>query len=329
MAGLVEAYRDWMGQALRALEANRGVVAEKAGIVVACGMGGSGVVGDYLQALADSLGGSPVYVVKSHRLPRWVDEGTLVVAISYSGNTVETLHCYREAVRVGARRLVVTSGGRLGEEARSNGDPVAVVEKGPAARAMFASLFYAALTPLASSKTIPLSLGELEEAAKVLDAVSAMGEARGLAKSIMGAGKIPVFVACCEYRALAVRLKNEFNENAKLPAKVEILPELGHNDVEEWASRLAVENLFPVLLDPGAGEASELLKVFGEIVGEKTGFSRLVLRGESLLARLLWGSLVGGLASIEAGRLAGFNPEEIPLIKRYREKLAGVLGPEG
>ncbi len=319
--GLLEAYLDWKGQALRALEENKGLGVEAGREVVVCGMGGSGIVGDYLASLSTRLGGLPVYVVKDYRLPRWVGDESLVVAVSYSGNTVETLSCYSEAVEKKAKRLVVTSGGRLGERAKRLGDPVAVVEKGPAARAVFASLFYATLAPLAEAGAVRVGLRELETAARVLEpSVEARREAESLARATSG-GRVVVFTACCEYAALAWRLKNEYNENAKAAAKAESLPELGHNEIQSWPS--AAEKYTLVLLDPGEEPHTSLLQGAAGIAGLES--YRLVLRGESFLERILWGSLVGGLASIKLAELRGVDPAEIPAIKEYRGRVEELL----
>src|SRR3954468_25052667 len=92
--------------------------------VVVMGMGGSGIAGDILLAAAAPFMPVPVVVVKGYECPHFVDEGTLVFAVSFSGNTEETLEATTEAAMNGARIVAVTSGGELGKLASSWGAPV-------------------------------------------------------------------------------------------------------------------------------------------------------------------------------------------------------------
>jgi len=133
-------YRDEWGRAAResfeaGLQLELPPAYAAASEVVVCGMGGSGAAGDYLATLSAWYGGVPVHVVKGPNLPRWASRGTLVVAVSFSGNTRETLNCAREAAEAGSMLLAVTRGGRLGEWAEGNGYPVARLSYAPAPRA--------------------------------------------------------------------------------------------------------------------------------------------------------------------------------------------------
>ncbi len=92
--------------------------------VVICGMGGSAIVGDLVADLASSQRTVPVTVVRDFRLPFHVDQRSLVIACSYSGNTEETLSLYQQAVRDDARVLAVAGGGWLAEDANARGNPL-------------------------------------------------------------------------------------------------------------------------------------------------------------------------------------------------------------
>src|SRR5438132_2418863 len=92
--------------------------------VVIAGMGGSGIGGALLQALAVDAGGRiPISVVRGYALPAWVGERTLVIASSNSGNTEETVSAFEAALRAGAKSLAITTGGRLLELARQHDVP--------------------------------------------------------------------------------------------------------------------------------------------------------------------------------------------------------------
>ncbi|MGH9018074.1 MAG: SIS domain-containing protein, partial [Acidimicrobiales bacterium] len=95
--------------------------------VVVLGMGGSGIAGDLMVAVAGPFLPVPVVVVKSYDLPDFVGPGSLVFALSFSGDTEETVEAAGEAAGAGANVVVVTSGGELARLAQEWGSPVVPV----------------------------------------------------------------------------------------------------------------------------------------------------------------------------------------------------------
>src|SRR5687767_13660993 len=108
-----------------------------AGLIVA-GMGGSGIGGLLARAMLGDHATRPILSARSYGLPAWTTPDATVMCASYSGNTEETLACYEAAGALGARRVVVTSGGRLAELARADGVPVIPVAGGFQPRAAVA-----------------------------------------------------------------------------------------------------------------------------------------------------------------------------------------------
>ncbi len=94
-----------------------------AGLVVA-GMGGSAIGGALARAALGDHASRPIFVTRAYGLPTWTTPETMVLLASYSGETEETLACYESAGALGAKRTVVTTGGRLAEMAREDGVPV-------------------------------------------------------------------------------------------------------------------------------------------------------------------------------------------------------------
>ena len=91
--------------------------------IVILGMGGSAIAGDYFRALLSLESPVPVFNVRVYDLPSFVDEETLVIASSFSGETEETLSAFEQALATPARKLAITTGGRLLTTARANGVP--------------------------------------------------------------------------------------------------------------------------------------------------------------------------------------------------------------
>ena len=96
--------------------------------VVVVGMGGSAIGGDLLADLASLEDAPPIAVSRDYHAPSYVDEGTLVIACSYSGNTEETLSAFGQALSSGAKVVAVTSGGKLAAEARESDIPCFVFD---------------------------------------------------------------------------------------------------------------------------------------------------------------------------------------------------------
>ncbi|HEV7888185.1 MAG TPA: SIS domain-containing protein, partial [Acidimicrobiales bacterium] len=191
--------------------------------VVVLGMGGSGISGDILLAAAGPFMAVPVVVVKSYTLPAFVGEGSLVFAISFSGNTEETLEAASEAAVQGARIVAVTSGGELAKLASSWGSPVVPVpDTIPQPRAALGAM---AIPPLVVLEQVGLFPGAgqwiglaVDQLKRRRDALVKDGsEAEALARRI-GRTMPLVHSSGAMGTAAAQRWKTQVNENAKAPA---------------------------------------------------------------------------------------------------------------
>ncbi len=326
---MARAYDEWPVVARRAYArgASTALPARYAYVdsIVVCGMGGSGVVGDYVAVLAEEHGRVPVIVVKDYRLPIWSSR-SLVLAVSYSGNTVETLNCYLEARRRGACLVAISSGGRLRDYARQHGVPWIPVDKAPAARLAFASMLYVVLGLVQSLGLLHLPEPDVEESIRVLEegGREAAEKARNLAVTVKDA--LPVIATTRRFEPLALRMKNELNENAKVPAKVEVLPEWGHNDIEGWSDRLSQLSYAFIVLDSGEPTESSLLDVAEKVYRKISEWiARIKLLGGSLLAKLVWGTYLAGIASLELAKMLGVDPLATLQIREYRAAVEKVL----
>ena len=114
------------------------------GLVVA-GMGGSALGGELARAVLGDQASRPILAARGYGLPPWTTPEVTVLCCSYSGNTEETLACFEAAGFLGARRVVVTSGGQLAEDARAEGVPVIPVPGGFQPRSAVAYMLVAAL----------------------------------------------------------------------------------------------------------------------------------------------------------------------------------------
>ena len=203
------------------------------------GMGGSGIAGDVLAALAFAGSAVPVLPVKGDRLPAFVGPGTLLVATSYSGNTAETLAAVEQGVAAGARLVAVTSGGALAELASSRAAPVVTIDGGRMPRAALWSLVVPVAMAAEAAGVLPPLTDQVSAAADTLDEeAAALGpEVQTAANPAKQAAlrlldRLPVVWGSGQLGAVAAtRFRTQCNENAKISVVSGPIPEVNHNDV--------------------------------------------------------------------------------------------------
>jgi glucose/mannose-6-phosphate isomerase len=215
--------------------------------VLICGMGGSGIGGSIVSDLSKRYSKIPVLVCKEYDLPAFVGANSLVVACSYSGNTEETLGTLRLAANAKATIVCVTSGGEMEKFARENQFGLFVVPAGLPPRAAFGYSFVQLVHILTIYGALePGSLEAVEGSAALIGESSADMKkvAEALANSI--AGKIPVIYCDSANEGVAIRFRQQINENGKMLAWHHTVPEMNHNELVGWAG--GDERLCPIFL---------------------------------------------------------------------------------
>ena len=336
--GMLEVTLGLPEQVERAADAGRGLSGlprkEMVENVVVLGMGGSGVAGDLLLAVAAPFMAVPVVVVKGYTPPAFVGEGTLVFAVSFSGDTEETLEAATESAMQGASVVAVTGGGELAERARGWGAPVVPVPNDiPQPRAAIGAMAVPPLVVLeeiglfpGASQWIGLAVDQLRRRRDQL--TSPVSPARELARRI-GRTVPLVYSAGAVGSAAALRWKNQFNENAKVPSFWAVHPELCHNEVCGWGQHgdvtrqlLTVINLRTDSEHPQVMRRFELVDdVLREVVAS---IEEVVAQGEGDLAQLMDLVLFGDLVSLYLAAQEGVDPGPVPILSELKSRLAGA-----
>jgi glucose/mannose-6-phosphate isomerase len=210
--------------------------------IVVLGMGGSGIAGDALAAAASPALPVPVLVLKQLRTPRFVGPRTLAFAVSYSGDTEETLHMATGALDAGARVVAVSNGGALAELVRRRGGMHVDCPDGYLPRAALGALIAPLFVALERIGLLNDAGEWLEQAHQQLatrrekcrpEVTGVANPAREVARKI--GTTIPIFYGGGALGAVAgLRWKCDVNENAKAPAFWNAYPELDHNEVSGW-----------------------------------------------------------------------------------------------
>ncbi len=297
------------------------------------GMGGSAIAGDIVRALALRDGARAVLVHRGYDLPAFVGERTLVVACSFSGQTEETLSAFEKALATGAKKLAITTGGRLLELAKAQRLPAYVFQyEGEPRSALGCSLMPLLVCASAAGVLPDESLG-VEEAIRLMEELRAeIGDStpleRNAGKQLATRlqGKLPVIFAAEALTEAAHRWKTQLNENSKVWAFYEEVPELNHNAVEGFGlPRAVAENAHVVFLSHPKLNARNVLRYEGtrELLAAAGVSSEVVeARGQSELARVLTAVYFGDWVSFYLAMLNGVHPAPMPAIDRMKRALA-------
>lgn len=301
-----------------------------------CGMGGSAIGADLVLACLPDLP-VPVTVVRGYALPAWVGPETLVVVVSYSGETEEALACATQARARGCAPVCIASGGRLAALAEAEGLPRVLVTGGGQPRAAVGKLSMALLATLEAAGLCREHAGDVRGAALQLEAGAAdlgpgSADAHNPAKTLARRleKKLTVVYGAATTSPVARRWKGQINENAKAPAFFNELPELDHNEIMGWTSQPHVTSATVALFlsDPSADERLTRRVALTAREYEALGVAteQVAARGASPLARLFSLVQLGDYASFYLALLYGVDPTPVAAIQNFKAKLAGAAG---
>jgi len=304
--------------------------------VVVMGMGGSGISGDVVAAAYNDQIPVPVTVLKRYRVPAFVGPGTLALAISYSGDTEETVSMARAAADAGAALVAVSCGGALAGLARDAGGLHVPCPTGYMPRAALGALVAPIVVALGRLGMVAHGDLDLDEAVEVLsrrrdacrpDVPAPANPARELARLVDRT--FPLFYGGGALGAVAAyRWKCDVNENAKAPAFWAAYPELDHNEICGWGQHGDATRQVITLVELRHGfEHGQLARRFEITRGIVEEAVNQVLEaraeGTSRLAQLLDLMYLGDWVSCYLALDAGVDPGPIEAIARLKGALAG------
>jgi glucose/mannose-6-phosphate isomerase len=274
--------------------------------IIIAGMGGSAIAGDIVLDCFDELK-IPIFVSRSYELPSFADEKTLVICVSYSGNTRETLEQIKDGIRKKCKLVGVSSNGKLIEIFKKKGLPFICIRSGIAPRAAIGYLLSSVINILRSLGFIKVS--------KIKIANNPEENAKNVAKKIKGT--FPVIYSI--YPSVVRRFKNQLNENSKVLGRWEVIPEAAHNDIEAFGN--LNEKFSLIFLRDELAEREEIKKSI-EFFKRNAGNAKVVeifAKGRNKLERVLYLIWFTDFVSYFLAIENGVNPEETPNIKKFKE----------
>ena len=288
--------------------------------IVILGMGGSGVAGDFVRVLLRNSS-IPVYVCKNSLPPSFVNGETLVIAITYSGKTHETLNALDASLRSRANCIVLTSSPELGLLCEERNTPWIFTPWNSYSRASFGYILIPVLGILHRCGLFPTIDSDISEAITVLNQIKTEcgpdvpiqnNPARLLSLALVD--RFPVVYGEYSFTdVVALRWKQQLNENSKVHCYYDVLPELLHNEIEAWDGDATISFTLIFLRDlileseNHFEEKIEAAKYLAENKGAKV--FELWTKGKSELARLLSLSYLADFVSIYLAASRGVKSE--------------------
>ncbi len=301
--------------------------------IVVAGMGGSGIGGDVLKDWTRSKTDVSIEVNREYNLPAYANEKTLVFLTSYSGDTEESLSAFLDALKRKCMIFCVSSGGALLENAERLNVPYLRVPGGMPPRAALPYMFVPLLICVQKMGLATSASEELSESVALLDKISMDNSPQKLAvenpaKTLaLNVGQTaPVVYGFGVYRSVAMRIKQQFNENSKIPAKWEVFSELNHNEIIGWEKVGKLGKCFStIFIRDRLEEPVEIrcrIQITKELI-EKAGLSQfeIQVQGKCPLAKMLSTVCVGDFTSVYLAVLRGVDPTPVRTINYLKDTL--------
>ena len=294
--------------------------------VVVCGLGGSGIGGDVLSELLRGEISVPIAVVKGYTLPAFANKSTLLILSSYSGNTEETLACAREAIKRGIPATCISSGGKLAEIALKHNFDLIEIPSGFPPRTclgysltqLFFVLKHHGLIDKEFKANLIRSASFLQ-----LEQQKIQEDAEFLAAQIMH--KPVIVYAEDKYQSVALRLKQQINENAKGHCWLNVLPELNHNELVGWAK--ADANLAILVIRTDDEHPRNALRInFTEGVLSKISqpFFEIHAKGHDTYEKHFYLIHFGDWLSYHLALMQGCDPFDIEVLNKLKSHLTSI-----
>jgi len=293
--------------------------------IIICGMGGSALPGDILTTIRPL----DIFSHKSYGLPLQAGAESLIICISYSGNTEETLSAFAEAINRKLPIITITTGGKLAELSQKYNVPCCKLPQPLIPpRLALGQMFIALCQILANHNLLGMAIiEELLQTEASIDSKKIETQGKKLAKKIFK--KVPIIYTPKRFQGTGLIWKNSLNETAKILAMANCFPELNHNEtVGFWKineMQLSNDKLFVIILRDKQGHPRILkqMKITQELInqeGVKVEF--IDIKGKSLLEKIFSSILLGLWTSYHLALLYKVDPTQIKMIEEFKKRLA-------
>lgn len=303
--------------------------------IVFAGLGGSAIGADLIRSYLTNELNKPIVVVRDYSLPKYVDKKTLLFICSYSGNTEETISCYKDGSKKKAKIIVISSDGKLLNSAKKSKIPYVQIPKDMPPRT---ALGYLSVVPLGVFCRLKLIKDKSLELNRVIKELKVLRDnflspyvmckrniAKKIAKEIHNK-YVFIYGPNLHFDTATIRFRGQLAENSKALASSHVLPEMNHNEIVGWVHPKELFKKFVVIILRDSQEHPQVKKrmqITTDII-EKEGAKviQIYSRGKGLLARIFSVIYIGDFTSFYLALLYGIDPTPVDRITYLKKRLA-------
>ncbi len=298
--------------------------------IIVTGLGGSAISGDLMQNFLRDEMPLPFFVNRNYNLPLFADKNTLLIVSSYSGNTEETISVFEEGINKKCGIVCITTGGKAETIALKNKIPVVKMKSGFQPRFALGLSFFSLLKVFSG-------LGLISGQDEVVDRIKKLWMLKGKEYTrenniafncaMQLIGFIPVIYSAADITSAAgYRLKCQLNENSKLHAFHNVIPELNHNEIIGWESyseKQLSAKLINILDETYHPQVRKRFEITTELAGKKgLDYINIESEEEDFKIRLMDLIYLFDWITYYTAVLRGYDPSEIDNIQTLKERLS-------
>ena len=289
--------------------------------VYICGMGGSAIASDMLKIyLKKEL---EIITIRNYHLPETINKNDLVIISSYSGNTEESINCYRTARRLGVQIIIHTSGGKLAETASQARLALIKLPTGYPPRSALASSFFLLLRLFEDLGLITKKQEEVDALVDYIQKNNFENISMNLSEKLVN--KIPLIYASENYYPVAYRWKTQFNENAKIAAFSGSYPELNHNELEGFSQNKELFHVISLTFDDDFSRMKKRINNTKQaLTTNGISVTELEIKGSSL-NKIFSAVLLGDWVSYFLALRLEVDPYPVAVIEKFKRSLGPFI----
>lgn len=293
--------------------------------VLICGLGGSGIGGTIISEVAFSSSPIPITVSKGYFIPSFVDQHTLVIISSYSGNTEETFQNLEQAYERKSKIICVTSGGKIEDFAKKHNLNCILVPGGMPPRACLGYSLTQLIQIFVFFNLLPKNIfNELKQSVSFLESKQEfiIKQSKLIAEKLFG--KIPVIYTTTNWEGIAVRFRQQLNENSKILCWHHVVPEMNHNELVGWTEKNEkIQVLF--FRDPDEYSRNVVrYDINKKVIEAYSPVLEIATAGSNIIEKTLYYIHLGDWISILLAELRNIDPVEVNVITHLKNELSKI-----
>lgn len=292
--------------------------------VLIAGLGGSGIGGTIASEITILECKVPITVTKGYFMPNYVNENTLVIVSSYSGNTEETIQVMNHAFERNAHLIAVTSGGIIAETAQQKKFDSVILPGGMPPRACLGYSLVQVLNILFQLKltnTNPLS--QILSSANLLEKENESIHQEAKTISTFFKGKTPVLYSTTFHEGIAIRWRQQINENSKMLCWHHVVPEMNHNELVGWRNKNENLAVLYLLFNDEYDRNLKRIEMNKEVIQQYTSnIHSLIAKGSNEIEQTFYLNAIGDWVSYYLSLENGVEAAEINVINHLKNQLS-------